>query len=265
MYGSLIPVSGGEPIPLKKRRLYMGRTGGDRSVPLNDDNACCLLQLIDGWWHVEDLHCPEGLKINGRPVKRERLMTGDEIAFGRHRFRINFEPPRAGAGQQGSDPASRPARRRPPAARPPQRKGGPLGRLVPVGGGADYRITQPVVTIGRRKPCNIIIPVRTVSGQHCELRLTNGYWRARDLGSHNGIRIDGTRCDEGWVLPRHRLSIAEQRFLLEYEGEGPPPVADAVTSAGDVSRSLMDRLGLRDDDFADTDEQPEKKRRWRPF
>lgn len=262
MYGSLIPTSGGKTIPLPKQRVLIGRaSGSDRSTPLTEQNACCLLERIDGWWHVEDLNCPQALKINGRPVKRDRLMTGDEIDTGKHRFRINFDIPKGGASGNRSAPISPPQRTASEIQQ--QRRSAPLGRLVPVGGGTVFQLTKPQVTIGRRQPCEVVIPAKTVSSRHCELILKDGYWWAQDLDSRNGIHIDGRRCDEGWVLPHHRLSVATERFLLEYDGEGPPPAMN--TFAADVKKSLLDRLGLSEDVFDDAKDSDLPGRRRRPL
>src|SRR5690606_7299552 len=124
-----------------------------------------------------------GVKINGRTCKRQRLMPDDEIALGRHRYRISFEAPRyAGVGRLAKN--QRQHRAAPPSAKteimdvptaPPA--GGLLGRLVPVGGGETILLKKPRVTIGRRSPCDIILDLRSVSGMHCGMELVNGYWR----------------------------------------------------------------------------------------
>jgi len=263
MHGILIPASGGKTLALRKERHYLGRVAGtDRAVPLGEDNAFCALQLSDGWWIIEDLNCPSALKINGRAVKRDRVSPGDEVEIGRRRYRIEYEAPKAGvSGRRTALSARRAAAAKQSILR--QAASCVLGRLVPVGGGEVRQLNQSPVTIGRKAPCDIVIPARTVSGRHCELSLRNGYWHAKDLGSHNGIRIDGKPCEEGWVLPQHRISIAEQRFILEYEGRGPAPVPDIAPEV--VGKPLMDRLGLSADDFQETDDAPAKKRKYRPF
>jgi hypothetical protein len=264
MYGYLMPSSGGRSVALHKPRLFMGREKkSDTAARLSEQNAHCLLVLIDGWWHIDDLRCPSGLKVNGRVCKRERLMPGDEIAIGNHRFRISFQAPKHAFATRHSVAAKRGGMRGTESREPLVT--GPLGRLVPVGGGVDHQLTKTPVTIGRKPPCDVVIPAKTVSGRHCELSLTDGYWRVKDLGSHNGIRIDGRSCEEGWVLPRHRLSIAEHRFQMEYEGQGPQPIPDAPQA--DVRKPLMEQLGLSEGDFDEmvgdaADESTTQPKRW---
>src|SRR5690606_11279688 len=139
MYGHLVPSSGGEALPLRKTRMFLGRAKGS-DAPLCRDNAYCQLELIEGFWHIEDLNTPQGLKVNGRTCKRPRLMPDEEITIGRHRYRISFEAPRyAGVGRLAKN--QRPHRAASPLARTETMDvptapvaGGVLGRLVPIGG-----------------------------------------------------------------------------------------------------------------------------------
>lgn len=114
-----------------------------------------------------------------------------------------------------------------------------LGRLVPLGGGPDHPLMKPKVMVGRQPPCDIVLRVGTVSSQHCTLELTEGYWQVKDLGSRNGVRLDSVRCDQAWVFPESRLSIADQRFRLDYTPEGEPPVPNPAQRP-----SLMAQAGL---------------------
>lgn len=259
-----MPASGGRSVALNKPRLFMGRDKkGASTGRLSQENAYCLLELIDGWWYIDDLRSPGGLKINGSICKRQRLMPGDEIAIGKHRYRISFEAPKHNLGTGRSVAAKQ---------RGPQGQGsrkpvmaGPLGRLVPVGGGVVHQLTKTPVIIGRKPPCDIVIPKKTISGKHCELSLTDGYWRIKDLGSHNGVRIEGQSCKEGWVLPQQQFSIADQRFQLEYEGQGPRPLPDEPDFQ--FRKPLMAQLGLSNRDIdkivdESEDEEPTPRKRW---
>lgn len=282
MYGHLVPSSGGEALPLRKTRMFLGRAKGS-DAPLSRENAYCQLELIEGFWHIEDLNTPQGVKVNGRTCKRQRLMPDDEIAIGRHRYRISFEAPRyAGVGRLAKN--QRPHRAAPPSAQtetmevptaPPA--GGVLGRLVPVGGGEEFLLHKPRVTIGRRPPCDIILDRRSISGMHCGLEFVNGYWRVRDLDSRNGIRVNNVKVKSAWILPKGRLSIADHRYQLEYVAVGEPP-AEALAqeqerlerSATSDQRSFMEKLGLSERDlerarFEEYDEEEPQSRRWNVF
>lgn len=123
-------------------------------------------------------------------------------------------------------------------------RGGPLAHLVPIGGGQDFSIFKPEVSIGRDSSCDVSLRVKTVSGLHCRLQLVDGYWRVSDLGSRNGVRVDGVKCQEAWVFPESRLSIADQRFQLDYKPVGERPAANLGDPA--QRRSLMESIGVKD-------------------
>ncbi len=95
--------------------------------------------------------------------------------------------------------------------------------------------------IGRRSNCDVSLRFPNVSSQHCELELINGYWHVRDLGSRNGIKINGERSDSKWILPGDELSVAKHRFEIRYTPTGdqpPPPEEDPF------ALSLMEKAGL---------------------
>src|SRR6266542_1718305 len=62
----------------------------------------------------------------------------------------------------------------------------------------EFRLTMPVLTIGRA-PDNILpLPDPKVSSHHAELRQTSGGTVLTDLGSRNGTLVDGVR------IPSHQ-------------------------------------------------------------
>ena len=140
-----------------------------------------------------------------------------------------------------------------------------LGRLVPLGGGSDHPLMKPKILVGRQPPCDIVLRVGTISSKHCTLELTEGYWQVKDLGSRNGVRLDSVRCDQAWVFPESRLSIADQRFRLDYTPDGEPPVPNPaqrpslMAQAGLVGENL-DRLMSKQSRPGNQDQDSERKR-----
>lgn len=246
MYGHLIPCSGGEVLPLSRTRMYLGRRVGDApSAPLNSENALCQLELHDGWWHLEDLRAPQGVKVNGRACKRERLQPDDEIAIGRHRFRIQYTTPKAGAKAKppgSGNPKSAPLHRMDTPGFGPDADSGVLGRLVLLGGGDDLVLSKASVTFGRSSSCDLTIPSSKVSSKHGRLDFQDGHWRIHDLGSTNGIRVDGVKVEEAWVYPGGEIALGDLRLRLEYTPRGPRPMQDLVVTR--PTKSLLDQLGV---------------------
>jgi FHA domain-containing protein/uncharacterized protein DUF1707 len=57
------------------------------------------------------------------------------------------------------------------------------------------------LTIGRSSGCQLVVGDDTVSRRHAELRVQDGRWLLRDLGSSNGTWVNGRRVIEAEVLP----------------------------------------------------------------
>ncbi len=116
----------------------------------------------------------------------------------------------------------------------------PLGELVPTGGGDSIPLLQSKIMIGRRGNCDIVLPYPNVSSEHCQLELMNGYWQIRDLGSRNGVKVNGERCETRWLHPGDAISIAKNHFEIRYEplGEAPPEEENAF------EMSLLEKAGL---------------------
>lgn len=98
--GHLLPVGGGDPIPLFQPRLTVGRREG-ADIVLRFPNVSgnhCLLWLEDGYWHVKDEGSSNGTKVNGVRVSEQRLSPGDKISIARHAYEIAYEPPHGGDG-----------------------------------------------------------------------------------------------------------------------------------------------------------------------
>jgi len=93
--GTLIPVGGGDPIPLVKDELIVGRRGSC-DIRLDFENVSgkhCVFRLINGVWHVRDLGSTNGTSINGSRLTSEHaIMPEDEIGIADHLFTIDYIP-----------------------------------------------------------------------------------------------------------------------------------------------------------------------------
>jgi adenylate cyclase len=99
MYGFLIPVGGGDPFPLSKTELVVGR---HRScdIVLNFTNVSskhCKLVLSEGYWYVLDLQSTNGVKVNGEKVTDCRVDPGVPLAISKHSFKLKYDPQQNGA------------------------------------------------------------------------------------------------------------------------------------------------------------------------
>ncbi|SFH58393.1 FHA domain-containing protein [Planctomicrobium piriforme] len=116
-----------------------------------------------------------------------------------------------------------------------------LGELIPQGGGDPIPLLQPKLVIGRRSSCDIVLIFPNISSQHCELELVNGYWQVRDLGSRNGVKVNGERVDSRFLYPGDDVAIAKNHYKIQYEpvGDAPPPPEEDPFAMG-----LLEKAGL---------------------
>jgi adenylate cyclase len=94
MYGELIPLGGGDPIPLLKKSLMVGRRESC-DIVLRFSNVSahhCQLYCNGGYWFVKDLKSRNGVKVNGTRVTDKRLDPGDELSVAKHRYDVRYSP-----------------------------------------------------------------------------------------------------------------------------------------------------------------------------
>jgi hypothetical protein len=93
--GILKPVGGGDPIPLTKPELLIGRRRScDVFLDFNNiSGKHCQLRLINSVWHVRDLGSTNGTSLNGMSLTSEHsVMPDDELSIASHLFTIDYEP-----------------------------------------------------------------------------------------------------------------------------------------------------------------------------
>ena len=118
------------------------------------------------------------------------------------------------------------------------------GALIPVGGGDDIPLIKDRITIGRRESCDVCLRFPNISGQHVELVFEDDCWRVRDLGSTNGIKINGIRCQEKTLRPGDEISIANRRFTIEYNLPEGRQIVESTVQEDILSQPLLERAGL---------------------
>lgn len=99
MYGELIPLGGGDPIPLLKKVLLVGRRESC-DIVLRFSNVSahhCQLYCNGGYWYVKDLKSRNGIKVNGMRVTEKRLDPGDELSVAKHKYDVRYSPYDLGA------------------------------------------------------------------------------------------------------------------------------------------------------------------------
>lgn len=102
----------------------------------------------------------------------------------------------------------------------------PNPRVLPI------LLQRPVVLVGRHAECDIRIDLPQVSRRHCCLALAYDRLLIRDLGSRNGVRVNGRLIDEARLQPGDEIAIAHLVYRLEdSEAARPKPPARATPQA----------------------------------
>src|SRR5436190_23223648 len=96
-------------------------------------------------------------------------------------------------------------------------------QLVSLTDGPNILLDKPILLLGRHQECEIQLGSRKVSRRHCCVAQVNGYLVVRDLGSTNGIRINGVRVHEGNLQGGDELTIGSQRDQLQWVSKAREP------------------------------------------
>lgn len=115
-------------------------------------------------------------------------------------------------------------------------------RLVALDEGSDIALDRSMVVVGRHPLCDVRLDSLRISRHHCCMTQDKDDVVVRDLGSTNGIRINGERVERGRLRPGDELSIAHIRYRLENG------VAQEMTMAdpnGSVLNGIHSPVALR--------------------
>jgi CheY-like chemotaxis protein len=117
--------------------------------------------------------------------------------------------------QHQQDEEAAPPTRSDAVAAPPQAD--EYGQLVPLDGGPAIRLEKHRVVIGRDGVCDIVVNHSDVSRRHCLMFVYSGWWYITDLGSANGVQVNGVRVPKGRIAPHAVVSIGKNRYRVEYD------------------------------------------------
>ena len=100
-------------------------------------------------------------------------------------------------------------------------------QLVALNDGPNILLDKPILLLGRHPECDIQIDSRKISRRHCCIAQVSDYLVVRDLGSTNGIRINGVRVQEGRLAQGDELTIGNHRYQVRWDAAAAAPVPRA--------------------------------------
>jgi Protein of unknown function (DUF3662)/FHA domain len=118
------------------------------------------------------------------------------------------------AGDFGHTMVYSPDREARPLAPPPVA----TGRALLAGEGKRTVLSGSRVLIGRSRDCDIVLEDPNASRRHAELRNEDGRWVVADLGSTNGVKVNGRRVDGAQSLHAgDAIELGSSRVVFELE------------------------------------------------
>jgi predicted component of type VI protein secretion system len=128
-------------------------------------------------------------------------------------------------------------------------------QLVALNDGPNILLDKPILLLGRHPECDIQIDSRKISRRHCCIAQVSDYLVVRDLGSTNGVRINGVRVTEGRLNAGDEVTIGNHRYQVTWDANlipAPvPPVRPAVKPAAPPPAELR-----HSEDFLESSDDP---------
>src|SRR5438309_9024148 len=90
-------------------------------------------------------------------------------------------------------------------------------QLLALTEGPAILLDKPILLFGRDLECDIRLDSRKISRRHCCIAQVGEQLIIRDLGSTNGIRINGSRVLEGYLKVGDELTIGNYRYQVRWD------------------------------------------------
>ncbi|MFO0797722.1 MAG: FHA domain-containing protein [Gemmataceae bacterium] len=86
--------------------------------------------------------------------------------------------------------------------------------LLSLTDGPSILVDKPILLFGRHEECDVQLHSKKVSRRHCCVAQVNDYLVVRDLGSTNGVKVNGLRVAEGKLVPGDELTIGNFKYQV---------------------------------------------------
>jgi hypothetical protein len=163
----------------------------------------------------------EGLALTSRP--QIEFLTDERLGLGEFGIQAQLlslpeeEPAGAeaapSAGDFGHTMVYSPDR----AARVLEPEASPTARALLVADGRRNVLTGDRVSVGRSRECDVVLSDPNVSRRHAELRREGAGWEVVDLGSTNGLKVNGRRREQATLEPGDRITVGLTDLTFELD------------------------------------------------
>jgi predicted component of type VI protein secretion system len=121
-------------------------------------------------------------------------------------------------------------------------------QLLSLSDGPSLLLDKPVLLVGRHEECDIQLNSRKVSRKHCVIAQVGDALVVRDLGSTNGIRVNGVRVEDGTLRAGDELTIGNFRYRVHFD-----PRADL---AAPPARPAAAKPAVSEDELLEAADEP---------
>lgn len=110
-------------------------------------------------------------------------------------------------------------------------------QLIPIDKGniPPIPVQRPLILIGRHPECDVRIDLSKISRRHCCVAMAYDRILIRDLGSRNGVRVNGQVVEESLLVEGDEVAIGPLLYRLVAEvpqsAAAPRPVSPPSRSA----------------------------------
>jgi pSer/pThr/pTyr-binding forkhead associated (FHA) protein len=118
-------------------------------------------------------------------------------------------------------------------------------QLLALNEGPAILLDKPILLLGRDLECDIRLDSRKISRRHCCIAQVGDQLVVRDLGSTNGLRINGIRVVEGHLKAGDEFTIGNFRYKV-YWGDGVPSASSMIVEKRPEAPPPMDKQASTD-------------------
>jgi len=81
-----------------------------------------------------------------------------------------------------------------------------------------YVLDGPIASLGRSRDCDCVFADPNISRKHAELRRgSTGDWQVVDLGSTNGVKVNGRQVESSRLSPGDEVTLGTTHFTFDIE------------------------------------------------
>jgi pSer/pThr/pTyr-binding forkhead associated (FHA) protein len=206
-------------VPLTRIEYSIGRQEGNviRLTERNVSRKHGRLYKENGKFVIEDLKSYNGVFVNNERIKDKVLLkSGDSMQIGD--YRLVF---REITGVETEDSVIVREMVRPPLPRVASALPGERPKLIIINGpkpGQIINLEEGETILGRSENATVIIDEASVSREHGKIVLKESYCQILDLGSSNGVKINGVQIKEHYLS--HGDTIELGNILIRFIAAG---------------------------------------------